>query len=158
MKKVLSLFTLLCLLASCSDDVRFNTRSVQGVKDGVFWKSSDCRATIGSGNVLTIEAVKQYDKVILKTTATNVGIYPLGTIDANVANYSYNIADKEFKYATGLNVGDGEIEITEFDPTNMTVSGKFWFSPQISVSNPLVPEKVNFQEGIFYKVPIVNSL
>ena len=158
MKKILSLFIVLNLLASCSDDVRFNTRSVQGVKDGVFWKSSDCRATLGSGNVLTIEAVTQYDKVTLKTTSTNVAIYPLGTIDANVANYSYSLAGQEFKYATGVNEGDGMIEITEFDPTHMTVSGKFWFSSQISVSNPLVPETVNFQDGIFYRVPIVNSL
>jgi hypothetical protein len=157
MKKVLSIFVILFVFASCSDDVRFNTRSVQGVKDGVFWKSSDCRASLGSGNVLTIEAVSQYEKISLQTTSTNVAIYPLGTIDANTANYSYSVAGQEFKYATGLNIGDGEIEITEFDPTNMTVSGKFWFSSQILVSNPLMPDRVSFQDGIFYRVPITTS-
>jgi len=145
-------------LSSCSDDVRFNTKALQGVKDGVFWKSSDCRASLDPGNVLTIEAVSQYDKVTLKTTSTNVAIYPLGTIDDNVATYTYGVPGQEFKYATGMNVGDGLIEITEFDPTHMTVSGKFWFSSQISVANPLVSEKVNFQEGIFYKIPISPSL
>ncbi len=158
MKKVLSLFIVLSLLASCSDDVRFNTRSVQGVKDGVFWKSSDCRATLGSGNVLTIEAVTQYDKLTLKTTATDVAIYPLGTIDANFANYSYSITGQEFKYTAGMNVGDGLIEITEFDAIKKTVSGKFWFSSQILVSNPLVSDRVTFQEGVFYRVPITTSL
>lgn len=158
MKKILSLFILLSLLVSCSDDVRFNTRSVQGVKDGAFWKSSDCRATLGSGNVLTIEAVRQYDKITLKTTATDLAIYPLGTIEANVATYSFSVASQQFKYETGLNKGDGMIEITEFDSTHMTVSGNFWFSSQISASNPLVPETVNIEKGIFYKVPIVNAL
>ena len=158
MKKIISLFIVLFVLSSCSDDVRFNTKALQGIKDGVLWRSGDCKATIGAGNALTIVAVSKYETVTLKTTSTNVAIYPLGTSDSKKASYAYAKGNEAWSYATGIDSGEGQIEITEFDPTNMTVSGKFRFNAKITVSNALVSDNIVFQEGIFYKVPIAPSL
>ena len=158
MKKIISLFLVILVFSSCTDDVRFNTKALQGIKDGVFWRSIDCKATIGVGNALTIVAVTQYETVTLKTTSTNVAIYPLGTSDSKKASYTFAIGNESWSYATGINSGEGQIEITEFDPTNMTVTGKFRFNAKITVSNALVSDNIVFQEGIFYKVPITPSL
>ncbi len=158
MKKIISLFIVLFVLSSCSDDVRFNTKALQGIKDGVLWRSSDCKAMIDAGNALTIVAVSQYETVTLKTTSTNVAIYLLGTSDSKTASYTYAKTDQTWSYATGINSGEGQIEITEFDPTNMTVSGKFRFNAKITASNALVSDNIVFQEGIFYKIPITPSL
>ena len=52
-----------------------------------------------------------------------------------------------------LPIVDGEIEITEYDATKMTISGKFKFNAS-DVTNPISGQVVNFQYGEFYKVPI----
>jgi hypothetical protein len=51
-------------------------------------------------------------------------------------------------------VGDGEIIITEFDQEARTVTGTFRFNAKNTVSTPQVNDNMNFQEGVFYKVPI----
>lgn len=55
-------------------------------------------------------------------------------------------------------VRNGEIKITEFDPTNMTISGTFMFNAQNFNNNPLGGDVLNFQEGVFYKVKILPTL
>jgi hypothetical protein len=53
---------------------------------------------------------------------------------------------------------NGEIQITNYDNVNMTVSGKFKFNARRINNNPFIPEVLNYQYGEFYKVPIFPSL
>jgi hypothetical protein len=48
--------------------------------------------------------------------------------------------------------GNGQIVLTEYDPINRTVSGVF--NAENSSNNPLEGTNLNFQQGVFYKVPI----
>ena len=57
-------------------------------------------------------------------------------------------------FATGNGIGDGQIEITEYDVVNNTVSGTFKFNAENIYNNPLAGAVLNFQQGVFYKVPI----
>jgi hypothetical protein len=56
-----------------------------------------------------------------------------------------------------LNVqtSNGEIEITDYDNINMTVSGTFKFNAVNVDNNPFGAAVVNFQYGEFYQVPIL---
>jgi hypothetical protein len=56
-----------------------------------------------------------------------------------------------------LNVqgSNGEIQITEYDSANGTISGKFFFNAANVDNNPLAGEVLNFSEGVFYKIKIV---
>jgi hypothetical protein len=53
-----------------------------------------------------------------------------------------------------VQTSNGEIEITEFDNLNMTVSGTFKFNAVNVENNPFGLPVVNFQYGEFYRVPI----
>jgi hypothetical protein len=55
-------------------------------------------------------------------------------------------------------ISEGEVRIKEYDPTNMTVTGEFRFNAKNTNNNPLGGETLNFQQGVFYKVPIYPSL
>ncbi|HLF50697.1 DUF6252 family protein [Flavobacterium sp.] len=158
MKNLISLLMLLVVFTSCTEDVKFNNPAVQGLKDNVLWRANDSRATLGPNNSLVIEALTQYETLTLKTTSTNVGVYPLGTSDSKKATFVFSKDGVELTYATGINIGDGEIKITEFDPTNMTISGTFRFNAKNINNNPLGGDILNFQEGVFYKVRILPAL
>lgn len=53
-----------------------------------------------------------------------------------------------------VSTSNGEIEITEFDTVNKTVSGTYKFNA-ININNDAsVVSNLNFQHGVFYKVPV----
>lgn len=53
---------------------------------------------------------------------------------------------------------NGQVEITEFDSVNMTVTGKFKFNAVNANNSPFGGPLLNFQYGEFYKVPIFPAL
>ena len=57
-------------------------------------------------------------------------------------------------FATGIDIGDGEIVITEYDNVNNTISGTFKFRAKNADGDSLAGDILNFQQGVFYKVPI----
>ena len=158
MKKVISFLFILIAFTSCTEDVKFNSPSVQGLKDNVLWRANDYRATIGVNNSLTIQAYSQFETLTLQTTSTNPGTYILGTSDSKKVTFVYSNEGVVLNYATGTGIGDGQIVITEFDPINMTVSGNFRFNAENIDDNPLGGEILNFQHGVFYKIPIYPTL
>jgi hypothetical protein len=237
MRKLLSLIVITLVLASCTDDVKFNNPGLQGLKDDNFWRANDARATITDGKLI-IKAYTDFEIVTLGTSSTNVAKYSLGSTNgANFASYTSSLDNLDFEYATmptagpvssistsspgtgyanttsiattggsgsGLSVsitvngtgavtkitlvsrgngylaGDlvtvaggnlncrftvvnvqnsnGEIEITDFDDVNMTVTGKFKFNAISTNDNPFAAEVVNYQYGEFYKIQIYPSL
>lgn len=153
MKKLSLIIIVLFAFISCQEDVRFNNPSLQGMKDNVFWRAVESKATVASGSLL-IEAYTGTETLTFKLASTAKKNYFLG-ID-NVNTVSYVLADPGglITFSTGFGIGDGQITITEYDTVNNTVSGTFKFNAENTDNNPLAGPLVNFQQGVFYKVPV----
>ncbi|WP_366186356.1 DUF6252 family protein [Flavobacterium ovatum] len=153
MKKGLLYSILVICFISCEENVKFNNPSFQGVKDNVFWRAVTSTATISSGGSLTVNAYTRNEQVILKTNATTVKSYDLGTSNTITATYILTDPAGNITFATSTGKGDGQITITEYDSTNKTISGTFRFNAVNTTNNPIAEPALNFQQGVFYKVP-----
>jgi hypothetical protein len=154
MKKVFQYLIILSLFISCQEDVKFNTPALQGIKDNVFWRAIDSKATISATGALEIVGYTSNEKLTLKTTSTTAQVYFLGTSDSKKVVYELNDSSGIVVFSTGFGLGDGQIVITEYDAVNNTVSGTFKFNAENIFDNPLAGPMLNFQQGVFYKVPV----
>lgn len=154
MKKVFQSLLILSLFISCQEDVKFNTPALQGMKDNVFWRAIDSKATLAANGSLEIVGYTSNEKLTLKTTSTASQIYFLGTSDSKKVIYELTDSSGTIVFNTGFGVGDGQIVITEYDAVNNTVSGTFKFNAENTLDNPLAGPVLNFQQGVFYKVPV----
>lgn len=158
MKKIFLLLLVLAAFSSCSENITRNNPSVQGLKDDVLWRAGGSSATIGTNGELTITAAYQFETLVLKTTATAPQVYPLGTSVSKQATFIYSNGSQELTYSTGIDQGDGQIVIQEYDAVNNTVTGTFRFNAVNMDENPLGGPTLNFQSGVFYKVPVYPSM
>jgi hypothetical protein len=154
MKKRILFMIVLFSLVSCTQDISFNNPSFQGLKDNVFWRAIESKASIGANGSLTIEAYSGNEVITLKTTSTTAQTYFLGTSTSKTAKYVLTDKDGTITFTTGLGVGEGQIVITEYDAVSNTVSGTFKFNAENIDNNPLAGSVLNFQQGVFYKVTI----
>lgn len=142
-------------IVSCEEDVRFNSPSVQGMKNNVFWRALDSKATLGPNGAVVIEAYTGFEVLTLKTTSTIEQSYPLGTSNSKTAVFVVTQDADKITYTTGIDRGDSEIIIREYDDVNKTISGTFKFNA-ININNNSTADPVlNFQYGVFHKVPVV---
>jgi hypothetical protein len=155
MKKCLFLLVVLLSASSCEEDVRFNNPSFQGLKDNVFWRALQSQATIEANGSLVIQAYTSNEIITLKTTSTTLQTYPIGTSDSKTATYVLTAPSGVLTFSSGLGIGNGQIVITEYDNVNNTISGTFKFNLENVFNNPLAGATLNFQQGVFYKVPII---
>ena len=154
MKKLFSLIVILGTLSSCQEEVKFNNDpGFQAFRDDVLFRGIDVRAYKSTSGALRIVALAEGEEVVLRTTSTNVGLYPLGTSVSKVATYTNSFDGNEVFYTTGIDIGNGVIEITE--SANNTVTGKFKFNAENTLDNPFGNELVNFQYGAFYQLPLI---
>ena len=153
MKKITSYIFLLFVIISCQEEVKFNNPSFQGQKDNFFWRAVDSKATISAGS-LTIEALTSTEKVTLKTTSIIPGTYMLGNGITNKATYSISDGIGTANFSTGFADDEGQIVITDYDASNKTITGTFKFNA--NNTNLTVGSFLNFQKGVFYKVPVTN--
>ena len=162
MKKLILLFLVVITLFGCSQEVTFNNPAVQGTKDNYFWRAQSFSATVDTvTNTIMLEADSQFETLTLKMplpTATNPCPITsiLGTGSASQATFSYAVNGQNLFYATGLNAQDGQIILSEYDPINKTINGTYRFNSHNLVNNPLGNPIVNFINGVFYKIPVVN--
>ena len=164
MKKQILFIIVLFSVISCTEDVSFNNPSFQGVKDNVFWRAIESKASIGPGGSLVIEAYSGNEVVTLKmpvpATVVNQNdkksyiTYFLGTSTSKMATYVRTDSDGTITFTTGIDIGDGQIVIKEYDEVNATVSGTFKFNAENVYNNPFAGSVLNFQQGVFYKVPV----
>jgi hypothetical protein len=154
MKKLFCHFLVIFSFISCQEEIKFNNPSFQGVKDNVFWRAVSYNATRSNSGVLTIEAYTRNEIVTLKTSATTVGVYQLGSSTSNTASYKITNKTASTLFSTGSDFGDGEIAITNYDAVNKTVTGTFKFNVENIDNDPLFGPSINFQNGNFYKIPI----
>lgn len=162
MKKLIFLFIAAITLGGCTQEVTFNNPSVQGTKDNYFWRAQSFTATISTvNNTITVEANSQFETLKLKMplpSATNPCPITsiLGTGSTSEATFSYVVSGQNLIYTTGANTEDGQIILTEYDSINKTVSGTFRFNSFIITANPSINPIVNFTQGVFYKIPVLN--
>lgn len=168
MKKILSLVIVVFALGSCSQDLKFNNEAVvQGVKDNLFWKGADARAvysvsqstltiTTGTLNETMTLKVPMPENPIISADESTHATYVLGTSLDKVATYSYFDDIAEYMYETAIGVGDGEVVLKEYD--GAFVSGTFRFNVKNTDPESEAPETVNMQNGVFYKVPLIQEL
>lgn len=158
MKKQALFMIVLFSLISCTEDIRLNNPSFQGLKDNVFWRAIESKASVGPGGSLTIEAYSGNEVITLKTTSTAAQTYYLGTSTSKTAAYVLTNSEGAVTFTTGFGIGEGQIVITEFDATSNTVSGTFKFNAENIYNNTLAGPVLNFQQGVFYKVPITQQV
>ena len=154
MKKNLLLINVVFAFISCQEDVRFNNPSLQGVKDNVFWRAIESKATKATNGSLVIEAYTGNETLTIKLDAYTEKSYFLGNSTSRTATYVLSSSTGLITFSTGFGVGDGQIVITKYDAANNTVSGTFKFNAENTYKNSLAGDVVNFQQGVFYKVPV----
>jgi hypothetical protein len=158
MKKLFLIIIVLFAFISCQEDVRFNNPSLQGMKDNVFWRAVESKATLATNGSLLIEAYTRNETLTFKLASTAKKNYFLGIDNVNTVNYVLSDPSGLITFSTGFGIGDGQITITEYDAVNNTVSGTFKFNAENTYNNPLAGPVVNFQQGVFYKVPVSSSV
>lgn len=154
MKNLVCLLLVSLHFISCQEDIKFNEPSFQVIKDNVFWRAISYNATRSTSGVLTIEAFTRNEVLTLKTSSTTLNTYTLGTGTSNTASFKITNKTVSTLFSTGSDFGDGEIKITEYDAINRTVSGEFKFNVENKDNDPLFDSSINFQNGIFYKIPL----
>lgn len=156
MKKIILLLLVLITLSSCEEDTMTNTPALQGRLENVFWRAIGSQAVLNENGTLTITGQARLQTLVLHTSSKNKGTYVLGNSNARFATYEQQFEDTVLTYQTGKDIGgNGQIVITEFDEEGKTVSGNFRFNAINDENNPLGGEIINFNLGVFYKVPVI---
>lgn len=169
MKKIVSLLIILAVFTSCEEDISSNAPSFQGSKDNFMWRANDYTANYNPlDSTLVITAYNGLEKVQLsaypvKITGTGTSIFfedatfELGN-DGN-SNAFYSFVDKGTTYEFETGIADdpnGLITLKNNDPVQKpgTISGSFRFDAPYIGDAPNAPERINFQNGVFYEIPI----
>jgi len=166
MKKIFSTLILIVILSSCSETVEFNDSSVlQGVKNNEFWKSNTVTATV-TPTTLTIVGETDTETLTLRIPLPSTVVDPvkentfitylLGVNANKKATYTITNASGTVVYETGTAEEDGQVVISEFN--GAVVSGSFRFNAYNTDEEADEDDIINYQNGIFYKVPITTSL
>lgn len=121
---------------------------------GTGYTSTSSSVTGGSGTGMSvIPVVNNVGQVTAVTVISRGNGYVAGDL-VNVVGGNQNCT---LRVVNGQN-SNGEIEITEFDDINMTVSGKFKFNAVKSNNSSLGKEVINYQYGQFYNIKIYPSI
>ena len=159
MRKLIVLIAVVFTAFSCEEDVRFNNPSFQALKNDVFWRAIDSRATIAADGSLLIEAFTSNEILSIKTTGSAKDFeYLLG--GGNSQNVVYSLKEKAQVtiYRTDGTTANGRITVTEYDEINKTISGTFTFNIKNSDESDIISPIISFREGVFYKVPVSSQI
>ena len=168
MKKIVSLLIILALFTSCEEEISSNTPAFQARKDNFMWRAQDYTANYNpldstlvmtAYNGLEIVELSAYPVIITGTgTATffENAIFELGNDENSNAFYSFADRGVNYEFETGIaDVPNGEIVLENtVNQKPGTISGKFRFDAPYIGAIPDAPERINFQNGIFYEIPI----
>ncbi|WP_299777835.1 DUF6252 family protein [uncultured Formosa sp.] len=167
MKTWYAVFLVCLMFTGCGDDLEFNDPSLQANKDGELWKTTTHQVFYTSGAVI-LSGNLNGAVISLEIPALEIGTYYVGKARDEMVN-----AKAVFTNATGVEFStlysaddslttpnidestvyysEGEIQIEEINTTEGYISGVFWFTAY----NELGTEKVDFNQGVFYRVPII---
>jgi hypothetical protein len=159
MKKLTLLLLIVVTLLSCGDDIEFNSPAMQGNKNGNLWRATSYASDIDFGGFL-IEGENGVEIVQLVTQNDSPGTYNLGGESSNVAIFKdlqgvvYSTANTPDE-SLSVYPAEGQIIVEVVENTDpKTLTGSFWF---YAYSEDGL-NTVNFNEGVFYKVPLLGGL
>ncbi len=169
MKKIIALLMIVSVLASCEEDVSFNTPAFQARKDNFIWRAQDYTAVYNpSDSTLVLTAFKGFDIVtmtaypVLITGTGTASFFQDATFDLEnnpdaVATYSTVNNGQTYLYSTEVeDQANGELVLqNEAIQKPGTISGTFRFDAPFIGDIENAPERINFQEGRFYEIPIM---
>ncbi len=155
MKKTILLIVVLFAVVSCEQDVRFNDPSFQALKNDVFWRAIDSRATLASDGSLLIEAFTSNEVLSIKIHGIDQDIdYILGGGNSENAVYELKENLNMIIYRTDGTTANGQITITKYNEVNETITGTFKFNVKNVSDSELVNPILSFRQGVFYNVPV----
>ncbi|OUR94642.1 hypothetical protein A9Q87_03135 [Flavobacteriales bacterium 34_180_T64] len=159
MKKFTILLLTTIILVSCGNEIEFNSPALQGNKNYELWRANYYAADIDFGGFL-IEGGDNIETVQLITQNDVRGTFELGGNSSSVAIFRdangivYSTANAPDP-SVSVYPADGQIivdDISNADPKGVT--GSFWFNAYSADGL----NYVNFNEGVFYRVPLVGGL
>lgn len=158
MKRLFLAVVAVFALNSCTEDVRRNDPALQGLKDGYDWRAGGSSAHKDAAGSLVISGGNQHEILTLEVPSTAEGTYILGNSEARKVTFEITRPGAQRTFSTGLNRGDGEIIITEYNEVLQTVTGSFrfnaWDEAYTGSDDPANTDVLNFQYGIFYRLPV----
>ena len=158
MKKTITYILLITLFFGCQKTIEFNNPAIQANFEGQSWQAIVLSATVKDGG-LVVKGTRGFETLLLFTTRTDVGEYPLGGNNLDEARY---ISADGTMYST-LNApdpsvqvfpSDGLIEILEFNTVENTVTGAFRFNA--FTEDGL--NTVNFIDGVFFEISLGGNI
>ena len=158
MRKLILLIAVVAAV-SCEEDVRFNSPSFQALKNDVFWRAIDSRATIATDGSLLIEAFTSNEILSIKITGSAKHFeYLLSGGNSQNVVYSLNENAQVTIYRTDGATANGRITVTEYDKDNKTISGTFKFNIKNLDASDLINPIISFREGVFYKISVSSKI
>jgi hypothetical protein len=169
MKKFVSLLIILAVFTSCEEDISSNTPSFQARKDNFMWRAQDYTAIYNPlDSTLVMTAYNALEKVELSaypviitgsgTTASfQDATFELGNDENSNAFFSFVNNGTTYEFETGIaDDPNGLLVLKNNSPVQKpgTISGTFRFDAPYIGDVPNAPERINFQEGVFYEIPI----
>ncbi|MFD2942689.1 DUF6252 family protein [Flavobacterium notoginsengisoli] len=154
MKKYFYFLSLLLIVTSCTEDVKFNNPAFQTLKNNIFWRARNYKAYLNANGTMIVEGNLGYEKVVLQTQSSAEQPYTLGVDELSRATYENTLPSELSSYATGTNYGNGQIVITDYDTELKTISGTFKFTAVNEDTENVENPQIHFTEGVFYKVPV----
>lgn len=156
------------VLASCEEDVSFNTPAFQARKDNFTWRANDYTAVYDVTNsTLVLTAFKGFEKITMVVTPVIItgggtnSFYLDATFGLNnnpdaIATYSYVNNGQTYFYSSDVeDMATGKVTLSNGAIQKPgTITGTFRFDAPYIGEIPNAPERINFQEGVFYEIPI----
>ena len=106
MKNILYLFLTTLILSSCTNDIETNTPAFQAKFNDATWRAKDARVSLDTDGSFVITAYTQYETVVLRASASEIGTYVLGTTNQdNYVSYDFDGEGIVSSYDTSLNAG-----------------------------------------------------
>ena len=151
MKKILFI-SIILIFFNCEDDITDKIPAFEARINGNFdWTAQTFNATI-QNNQLSLSGNNPFGTVSILIDSLDVGTYNLysWTDDFAVFQDTLQYSTRNDGVGSLTFLSDGQIDISEIDNINNTVSGHFHFDAYNSNGD----YTVNISEGVFYKIPI----
>ena len=151
MKKILYI-SIIFIFLNCEDDITNKIPAFEARVNGNFvWTAQTFNATI-QNNQLSLSGNNPFGTVSILIDSLDVGTFNLysWTDDFAVFQDTLQYSTRNDGIGSLAFLSDGQIDISEIDNINNTVSGHFHFDAYNSSGD----YTVNISEGVFYKIPI----
>ena len=151
MKKILFI-SIILIFFNCEDDITDKIPAFEARINGNFdWTAQTFNATI-QNNQFSLSGNNPFGTVSILIDSLDVGTFNLysWTDDFAVFQDTLQYSTRNDGIGSLAFLSDGQIDISEIDNINNTVSGHFHFDAYNSSGD----YTVNISEGVFYKIPI----